>query len=77
MDKNEYEVWTEGYAATGERGVAIFHGKFKGNSFKEAVIEFRDSLTNKHSISCINIEQMTFWACRFFDNEADARKSFG
>jgi hypothetical protein len=24
-----------------------------------------------------NQENMTYWGCRLFDNEADARKSFG
>lgn len=73
----KFEVWSEGYAATGESGDAVFHGNFEGETFRDAVISFKNSLTNPHSISCIDIDRMTFWGCRFFDNEIDARKSFG
>lgn len=73
----EYELWTEGYMATGESGEATFHGKFKGNTFKEAIQAFKDTLTDERSIRCVDVEKKKFWGCRFFDNEADARKSFG
>jgi hypothetical protein len=73
----EFEVWTEGYNDMGNIGRASFHGKFKGETFKDAVIAFRDTLTDQHSINCIDIERMCFWACRFYDNEADARKLYG
>jgi len=76
----EYEVWTEGYLATGMEGIpakAQLHGKFKGNSFKEAIQAFKDTLTDSYSIECVDVENMNFWGCRFFDNETDARKSFG
>lgn len=72
-----WNVWTEGYATTGESGDASFHGTFGGETFKDAVIAFKNSLTDKYSISCIDVEGMSFWGCRFFDNEGDARKSFG
>jgi len=45
--------------------------------FKDAVIAFKNTLTDPYSISCIDLNRMTFWGCRFFDNEQDARKSFG
>ncbi len=73
----EFEVWTEGYAATGESSSAMLHGVFPGETFREAVIAFRDSLTDPHSIACVNVGGMSFWGCRFFDNEKDARASFG
>ena len=73
----EYELWTEGHTATGESGEATFHGKFKGNTFKEAIQAFKDTLTDERSIRCVDVENEKFWGCRFFDNEADARRSFG
>lgn len=73
---NTYEVWTEGFATNGQRQGATFHGLFEGHNFKEAVISFYDS-ANEKTKSCIDIDRMTFWGCRFFDNEDDARKSFG
>lgn len=75
-----FEVWSEGYMATGEQGIATFRGKAEAETFNEACIKVvgdkldKDSqgdyiygLGNKYSI----------WGCRLFDNETDARKSFG
>ena len=76
MEK-EFEVWTEGYAATGQSSDAMFHGKFKGETFKDAVIAFKNTLTDEYSIRCVDVDRMSFWACKFYDNEKDARKSFG
>ena len=77
MKMKKFEVWTEGYAATGESGKATFHGEFKGETLKDAVIKWRNTLTDPHSVKCVDLDRMTFWGCRFFDNETDARKSFG
>lgn len=76
MEK-EFEVWTEGYTTNGGSCDAIFHGRFKGRTFKDAVIAWKNTLTDKHSIQCVDIDRMKFWGCRFYDNERDARKSFG
>jgi hypothetical protein len=37
----EYEIWIEGYAATGERSGASLIGKATGENFDEACINFR------------------------------------
>jgi len=84
----EFEIWSEGYAATGERGFAMLHGKFPGETFDDAV-----EYANEHAN--LGAEKVTreryrsdehykdrrsnwhIWACMLFDNEADARKSFG
>lgn len=73
----EIHLWTEGYAATGEESGAIFHGVFKANSLKNAVVQFKKTLTDQQSKDCVDIESLTFWGCRFFDNATDAKKSFG
>lgn len=66
-----YEVWSEGYACTGERGLAIFHGEWEGLSFCQACNAcFKDS-------SYHDQEKNNLWGCTLFDNEADARASFG
>lgn len=36
----EWEIWSEGYAATGEHSTAHFHGKAKGKTFDEACENF-------------------------------------
>ena len=67
----EYEIWSEGYRATCEHGTATFHGKVKASSFKEACdIHFEGNST-------YDPERMTYWACKLFDNEKSARRSFG
>lgn len=76
MDEiKEFEVWLEGYAATGERGTAQYLGKQKATSFKEACIQ---ALIDKDwDLSIYDENTNSYWACKFYDNEEEARKSFG
>jgi hypothetical protein len=70
-----FEVWSEGYRATGERGEAFYHGSASGESFKEACIELA---ARKPAFSTyFDRDALTHWGCKLFDNEADARRSFG
>lgn len=100
----EYEIWSEGYRATGESGDATFHGKSFGNTFDEAVENFTypedkvreyDGFVYIHKGDKLGADRYTrecfmsdeayinrrsnwkIWGCALFDNEADARKSFG
>lgn len=74
----EWEVWTEGYTASGERGDATFHGKFMGETFKDAVIKFRDTKCSHPELVYLGRWDVPdYWGCRFFDNEEDARRGFG
>lgn len=70
-DMTEYEIWSEGYAASGDRGGASLHGTATANSFAEAceIVLSGDFNFNK--------EQLTYWGCRLFGKETDARKTFG
>jgi hypothetical protein len=79
---NLYEVWVEGYAATGEHGTAQKlsninreDGKWQAIDFKEAVVKALATL--KWRMEFFDSDKLTFWGCRFYDNEQDARKSFG
>jgi len=79
----EFEVWLEGYCATGcENGPvpAQFIGKFEAQDFRDAC--HIAAMTIAHGnlytfFKYYSINHNTWWACRFFDNEADARESFG
>lgn len=71
------QIWSEGYAATGQASDATFHGEFEGETFRDAVAAFQKSLSSKYSRQCVDLNNLTFWGCSFFDNEEDARKSFG
>lgn len=72
-----WQVWTEGYAATGEHGTATYHGEVRAETFDQACrIILGDSLDLKEDGS-FRYPYPSVWACRCYDNEADARKAFG
>lgn len=70
-----FDIWCEGFMATGESSGANSLGCCSGKDLKEACINF--AKTNKDFANYFNEDRMTYWGCRIFDNEADARKSFG
>ena len=70
-----YNVWMEGYAATGEYACATYLGNYTGKNFKEACIKALKR--NKYDMSYYNEHANIYWGCRLFPNEADARRSFG
>lgn len=75
----EYEVWSEGYLCSGMEGIpatAQFHGKSRATSFKEACDKWAETLT-PDSKSCYDRDRLSFWGCRLYDNETDARKFLG
>lgn len=74
-EEKEFQVWSEGFHEMGGRSGAMFHGRSKGNNLKEACL----NLAQKHAdfAGLFNVESMTYWGCRIFDNERDARKMFG
>lgn len=77
----KYQVLIEGYVATGENGTAQILAKrneytlWEGETFQKACENALRTL--KWDMSYYNKERNTYWACRFFDNEIDARNSFG
>lgn len=93
VELKDYEVWMEGYAVTGNSADASLVGKVKARSFKEACHilmckKYLKQVEQEHSPKYegyrgdpdrwdYNPQRGTVWACRLFDNEADARKSFG
>lgn len=71
----EYSVWVEGYSATGGHAPAQYLGVQTAETFKDAVIQALRA--NKWEMKYFNEEQLTFWGCKFYDNEAKARANFG
>ena len=71
----EFSIWSEGYRATGGYGHAQYEGVGHGETFQEACDDLarRNQVFNKY----YDPERLTSWGCRLFDNESDARKSFG
>ena len=82
-----YTVWVEGYVATGESGRANCLGTIEAENFVEAARELNrqnflpaykgDPHTADDYFSVGKDGIPRIWGCRCFDNEADARKSFG
>lgn len=86
----EFEIWTEGFSATGNQEKASFIGKAFGIDFNDACKNFKheNDIINEYTEEIIihkgdklkldeHYSEPRIWGCRLFDNEADARKSFG
>lgn len=82
------EIWMEGYRATGESATANMLNQFHADSFDEAMklymednpgdVEVKKIPKNSKSVRDDSFtKEYRIWACRLFDNETDARKSFG
>ena len=71
----KFDIWIEGYSIAGEKGKAMFVGTYPGDDFANAC---KTALIDKEwGLDHYNEEKNTYWACRFFDNEEDARRMFG
>lgn len=89
----KWDIWAEGYRATGESAEAamLAHG-IEAYSFDAAVIKYIASLKpdqakyyKKYTPANFSTPEgflnkrsnWSMWGCALFDNEIDARKSFG
>jgi hypothetical protein len=67
-------IWEEGYLCSGCEGIpspAHLVAVVRATTFKEACI------LHYGKDPYFSAERLTYWGCRLFDNEADARKEFG
>lgn len=71
MSNKYITVWMEGSKSSDGHCKASKIGECYANTFQEAC----DILCSK--LPDYNRIKLTIWGCRLFDNEADARKSFG
>lgn len=71
----QYNIWSEGFRTNGEASSAFFIGTSFGSNFKEACNNFaiKDANFKKYYSS----NDLTYWGCKLFDNEVDARANFG
>lgn len=76
-----WHVWVEGYSATGEHGTASFVGKKWARSFDRACEllhkENGGDRTQGQFLHATETSPPTMWGCRMYDNERDARVSYG
>ena len=68
-----YEVWMEGYVISGNRSDARLIGVGEADTFLDACDKVCSGKEDFYSRE----PQPSLWMCRLFDNEADARKTFG
>lgn len=75
-----WHVWCEGYAATGEHGTAHFVGKKWAKTFDRACELLHKERGSKAMGDFTHETENSpprYWGCRLYDNEYDARKSYG
>jgi len=85
----EFDIWMEGYRATEQYSPAQKIGEGVGETFDDAVRDYMSKNENHH-IEVNSPERYVsedayenrrsnwnIWACSLFDNEEDARKSYG
>ena len=73
-----FEIWMEGYAATGQSNTASLLSTEVAYNWDEAVAKYMVMHPDEVDVrEKDGIKIYSVWACRLFDNEVDARKSFG
>lgn len=75
-----YDVWMEGYRATGEQIAAQYLGSVDRPTFTEAcdaIMQVKRSEEKWEVNKYYDRSKLTYWGCRLFETEAAARKSFG
>jgi len=72
---NAYQIWSEGFIATGDYGTAVYHGTGYGDTFKEACKQFARNY--KEFENYYDEKSNTYWGCRLYPNEDKARKTYG
>lgn len=74
MQRRAFDIWCEGYSATGEHAPAWLLGAAVAETFADACRKWAQQCEAPH---LFDPEALTYCGCRLFDNEADARRSFG
>lgn len=71
----KYEVWCEGYRIMSGYSDANFLGACDAENFSEAC----HKVLRRRGMDDFNFnpERLTYWGCKLFDNEKDARETFG
>lgn len=69
----KFEVWSEGYRTNGNSGGPMFHGSFEAESFQAACDM---CFSGRAGPGLYHREAMTYWGCKLFESEKDARAGF-
>lgn len=71
VTSREFNIWTEGYEVQGNNSPAMYRGKTEAPNFHTACDLFFKDDPHYDKVN------LTYWGCKLFDNELDARKAFG
>lgn len=80
LDTTKYEIWSEGYQASPDKGTATKHATVEGFCFHDAIAKYVATLAPENAKHWHYFKDRNEWTmdgCKTFDNEADARKSYG
>lgn len=74
-----FTIWAEGFAATGEAETAwqLNESPIVAANLDEAVQLYSEASDSRYLFKRDSNGTWTYWGCRLFDNESDARGSFG
>ena len=70
-----WEIWCEGWRATGGEGGAYHVANVEAETFQDAC-----DLYAKYTeawAKTYDSKKLSNWGCRLYDNEEDAKKAFG
>lgn len=71
-------LWEEGHRATGSTGTAKFLGSYMANDMDDAVEQYLKKHPESKQYHRRNEDGThAIWGCVLYDNEIDARKTFG
>lgn len=76
-NRTAFNIWSEGYDCTGQSSGAMHHGIISASSFNEACTIWANQNDERKGYFRITNGIPIYWGCQMFDNEVDARKSFG
>jgi hypothetical protein len=69
------QIWMEGFAVTGNQGKAQCIATVEAESFTDALR--KQQAKGNLNIKFADDGTPSIWACKLFDNETDAKKTFG
>ena len=73
-----WTIWSEGWQIAGQAGRAQFLGEWPGRTFEEAVMNMCGEKPVIGRYVVRNYDgSFDYWGCRLFDNEKDAKRSYG
>lgn len=70
-----FEIWAEGYRVTGGDAPATLMGIANGENFIDAVSAFAGA--SPEFARHLDMERLTYWGCRLFATETEARRFNG